>query len=524
MTATANVPLLQARAVVKVFPGVRALDGVDFTLQSGEIHALIGENGAGKSTLIKVLTGVYPRDGGELLAGGSPIQPRSPADAERLGISTVYQEIHLLPALSIAENILLGRQPGHPAWIDWKSLRRRAAAALERVGLAGLDPGTPAGACSLAVQQLIAVARALDVQARVLILDEPTSSLDEQEAAALFALMRHLRGAGLGILFVTHFLDQVYAVSDRITILRNGHLAGVFPTAQLSRLDLVSHMLGKELTASGSIETSPGPHGHDQKDAAPAPLLEARGLTRRGAVENIDLKLHRGEALGLAGLLGSGRTETARLLFGADRRSAGAILIDGKPVPLRSPRDAIRHGMAFCSEDRKSEGIIPGLSVRDNLVLAMEASRRTLRRLSRAKREELAHRFIEALRIKTPALDTPIENLSGGNQQKVLLARWLCLEPSLFILDEPTRGIDVGAKVEIERLISRLRRRGRGVLFVSSDLEEVVRVCDRIAVLRDRCKAAELSGSQLDATTVMHTIAGADPVRQPAPGGDPAPA
>ncbi len=521
MTASLNAPLLQARAVVKGFPGVRALDGVDFTLESGEIHALMGENGAGKSTLIKVLTGVYPRDAGELLVSGAPVQPRSPADAERLGISTVYQEIHLLPALSIAENILLGRQPGPAAWIDWKSLRRRAAAALERVGLAGLDPGAPAGTCSLAVQQLIAIARALDVEARVLILDEPTSSLDEQEAAALFALMRRLRSAGMGILFVTHFLDQVYGVSDRITVLRNGRLAGVFPAARLSRLELVSHMLGKELTGAGPAQ-EPGPHPHNKGDAARTPVLEARGLTRRGAVENIDLHLHRGEALGLAGLLGSGRTETARLLFGADRRSAGVILIDGKPVPLRSPRDAIRLGMAFCSEDRKGEGIIPGLSVRDNLVLAMEASRGTLRRLSRTEQEQLANRFIETLRIKTPSPETPIENLSGGNQQKVLLARWLCLDPSLFILDEPTRGIDVGAKVEIERLIARLRRKGRAVLFVSSDLEEVVRVCDRITVLRDRRKAGELSGAQLDAAAVMRTIASSGPLPQPAPGVDPA--
>lgn len=499
-----SAPLLQMRGISKAFRGVQALKGVDFTVRAGEIHALMGENGAGKSTLIKVLTGVHPRDSGEVLLAGQSVSPQAPREAEELGISTVYQEINLIPELSVAENIMLGRQPRRFGFIDWKELHARARRALQRLEI-DLDLHRSVSSCSLALQQMVAIARALDVNAKLLILDEPTSSLDEHEVAELFKVMRRLREQRLGLVFVTHFMDQVYAVSDSITVLRNGELVGEFKTAELPKLQLVGKMLGRELAAVEKVGDTMA-LGADANTTGVA-FLTAKQLGRKGGVEPLDLEIRKGEVVGLAGLLGSGRTETARLLFGADRKSSGSIALDGRAATLSSPAKAIGEGIAFCSEDRKSEGIVPSLSVRENIILAMQAGRGFVRLLPRRKQEDLAAHYIQALRIKTPSPETPIQNLSGGNQQKVLLARWLCLQPKLIILDEPTRGIDVGAKAEIEKLVDSLRREGMAILFISSELEEVVRASQRVLVLRDRKKVGELSGEQINEDRIMEMIA-----------------
>ena len=497
-----DVPLLQLRGITKRFLGVTALSGVDFTVRTGEIHALLGENGAGKSTLIKVLTGVHTPDSGTLTLEGASIAPASPKDAERAGISTVYQEVNLIPALSVAENIALGRQPGRFGFVNWRAVRRHAREALARLEIE-CDVDAELGSLSVAVQQMVAIARALDLRAKLLVLDEPTASLDEKEVAELFTVMRRLRGEGLGLIFVTHFLDQVYAVSDRITVLRNGQLVGEYATAELPRLKLVSHMLGREVKdEAGRTETAP------VAVSTAAPLLEARGLTRRGAIQPIDLTLRRGEVTGLAGLLGSGRTETARLLFGIDAPDGGEIRFKGELARLASPRDAVRLGLGFCSEDRKIEGILPNLSVRENLIFALQAKRGMWRALTGGEQEKLCAHYITALRIKTPTADTPIRNLSGGNQQKVLLARWLATQPELIILDEPTRGIDVGAKAEIEQLIAKLRADGLAVLLISSEIEEIVRNCSRVLVLRERRLEGEIAAAALTPERLMRVMAG----------------
>jgi len=496
--------LLEIRGLTKSFPGVRALDGVDFSVLRGEVHALMGENGAGKSTLIKVLTGVHERDGGESKLKGQAVHPNSPREAEAAGISTVYQEVNLIPHFSIAENICLGRQPRRWGAIDWRSIRIRADAALARLDLK-LDVSRQLSSCSVAIQQMVALARALDVSAQLLILDEPTSSLDEKEVEELFRVVRKLRDDGLGIVFVTHFIDQVYELADRITVLRNGRLVGAYITAALPRLELVAHMIGKNVKEVEAMNRPPSASGPQETKT---PFLEVKDFGKRGAIQPLDFAIHPGEVVGLAGLLGSGRTETARLVFGADRADTGELRIAGRVARMRSPAEAMRHGIAFTSEDRKIEGIIPNLSVRENIVLALQSGRGLWRKLRQSEQTALAERFIKALGIKTAGPEQPIGTLSGGNQQKVLLARWLATEPKLFILDEPTRGIDVGAKAEIEKLIAGLREKGLAVLFISSELEEVVRTSQRVIVLRDRRKVRELTGDDISEDTVMHTIAG----------------
>ena len=495
--------LLEIRGIGKAFPGVVALDGVDFTVGPGEIHALLGENGAGKSTLIKVLTGVHAPDRGEMLLAGRPIRPSSPKDAEELGISTVYQEINLVRSLSVAENITLGRQPRRAGLIDWRAVRRRAREALDRLEI-DCPVDAELGTLSVAVQQMVAIARALDCSARLLILDEPTASLDEREVGELFARLRRLRSEGLGIVFVTHFLDQVYALTDRITVLRNGRLVGAYATAALPRLDLVAAMLGRPVGAA-EVEARAD---HPAPAPRPETILTARHLGRRGGVEGIEFSLRAGEIVGLAGLLGSGRTETARLLFGIDRADLGEVSVAGRPARLSHPSQAVRLGLAFCSENRKEEGILPHLSVRENLIVALQGKRGALRPLARSTQESLCAHYIRTLRIKTPTPETPIRNLSGGNQQKVLLARWLATQPQAIILDEPTRGIDVGAKQEIEQLIAQLRDDGLAVLFISSEIEEVVRNCGRAIVLRERRQAGEVAGADLNGGTLMRLMAG----------------
>ena len=501
-------PLLQLRNVRKTFPGVVALDDVDFTARRGEVHALMGENGAGKSTLIKVLTGAIGRDGGQMLLDGAPIDPRNPMEAQRLGISTVYQEVNLIPTLSVAENIFLGRQPRNWRGIDWGQIHRRAREALGRLNLS-IDVSRQLSGYSIAIQQMVAIARALDIDAKLLVLDEPTSSLDAGEVKQLFGVMRKLRDDGLGIVFVSHFLDQIYAISDRITVLRNGKLVGEYRTAELPRAQLIARMMGRELA-----EFESEAHRADADDLPSVQtFLSARGLGRVGSVRPFDLDLFKGEVVGLAGLLGSGRTETASLLFGIDPADSGEVRIDGKLIRLDSPRSAIRLGLAFCPEDRKTSGIIPELSVRENIVLALQARNGIFKSLSRGKQEEIVGRYIRALGIATPHAEQAIKNLSGGNQQKTILARWLASDPRLLILDEPTRGIDVGAKAEIQKFTLSLVRQGMAILFISSELEEVVRVSDRVAVLRDRTMVGELRGGEINEQRIMKIIAEGSPAR-----------
>ena len=497
--------VLEMTGIRKVFPGVVALDGVDFRLFPGEIHALMGENGAGKSTLIKVLTGVYEIDGGEIRLGGEPVQISGPLQAQHAGVSTVYQEVNLCTNLSVAENIFIGREPRKFGRIQWGLMRKRAAELLARLDLT-LDVSATLSSYSLAIQQMVAIARAVDVNARVLILDEPTSSLDASEVEQLFGVMRRLKGDGVAILFVSHFLDQVYEVADRLTVLRNGQLIGEYRTAELPQVKLVEKMIGKELAVLDDVEEKA--QRSRTRSAQAKPIVEATGLGRVGAITPFDLTINAGEVVGLAGLLGSGRTELARLLFGADRSDSGELRIDGKAITLRSPEAAMKQGIAFSSENRRTEGIIGELTVRENIILALQASRGWTRPIPRRRQDELVDKYIKALQIRPADPDREVRNLSGGNQQKVLLARWLITEPRLLIIDEPTRGIDVGAKAEIQRLVAELSDGGMAVLFVSAELEEVLRLSHKIEVLRDRRLVEELENTAgVDAERIMQTIA-----------------
>jgi simple sugar transport system ATP-binding protein len=464
----------------------------------------MGQNGAGKSTLIKLLTGVLRPDSGQIWVDGQAMSLSSPADAQRLGISTVYQEVNLCPNLSVAENIIGGRYPRR-RWtraIDWKAVNAHAREVLAGLNL-DIDPKRPLSDFPVAVQQMVAIARALSVSAKLLILDEPTSSLDEREVQELFAVMRRLREQGMAILFVTHFLDQMYAVSDRITVLRNGRLVGEYAAAALPHGPLVAAMVGREI-AVGAREATRAATVEEG-----ATVLEAHALARRGQIAPTDLSLRAGEVLGLGGLLGSGRTELVRLLFGLDRADAGTLRIKQREVVLKGPADAVAQGLALCPEERKTEGIVAELSVRENIVLALQAKLGLRRFLGRSQQEELARRYVELLGIKTAGIEIPVGLLSGGNQQKVVLARWLATEPAVLILDEPTRGIDIAAKQEIMQQILRLARKGMAVLFISAEMEELVRVSDRIAVMRDRCKVGELPGG-CGEDAVYALIAGAD--------------
>jgi len=493
--------VVEMTGITITFPGVRALDAVDLRLLPGEVHALMGENGAGKSTLIKALTGVYGIDAGTVVVGGREVRFAGPADAQAAGIATVYQEVNLCPNLSVAENVMLGHEVRTGPFIRWRATRRKAREALARLGL-DIDPASLLSAHTIAVQQLCAIARALVLDARVLVLDEPTSSLDKAEVAELFRVVRRLRDDGVAILFVSHFLDQVYEISDRMTVLRNGRRIGEYRTAELPRVDLVAAMLGRsagDLARAEATAHAVGPHD----DATP--MLRGVGIGKDGVIADFDLDVHEGEIVGLAGLLGSGRTEAARLLSGVDRHDRGRIELDGEPVALGSPLAALRHGIAYSTEDRKGEGIVADLTVRENLALALQAGRGIWRRIPRAELDALCERYVAALGIHPTDPDVPIRNLSGGNQQKVLLARWLATSPRLLVLDEPTRGIDVGAKAEIQRLVAELARDGMSVVFISSELEEVLRLSHRVMVLRDRAKIAEVTND--DSVTVDRLLA-----------------
>jgi len=498
--------VLEMRNIYKSFPGVLALQAVDFTLLEGEIHALMGENGAGKSTLIKVLTGVYEKDKGEIFLKGSEKAAviRSPQDAQNLGISTVYQEITLCPNLSVAENMYIGRQKGRRQ--SWKKINADADKILKSLDISA-KATQQLSSCSLAIQQMVAIARAVDMDCKVLILDEPTSSLDEQEAEKLFGLMRDLKARGVGIVFVTHFLDQVYEVCDKITVLRDGKLVGEYAIKDLPRVQLVAKMLGKELDDVADIKDEVRVYRHD--DSIP-PVFEAKGLQSNAGIKPFDFNIQKGEVNGFTGLLGSGRSECVRAIFGADRTIGGTVKKNGKTIKISKPIDAMKNGIAYLSEDRKIDGIVGDLSVRENIIFAAQVLKGFFRPFSNAEANQLADEYIKLLDIKTASADTPIKSLSGGNQQKVILARWLLTHPEYLILDEPTRGIDVGTKVEIQKLVLRLASEGMSVTFISSEIDEMLRTCSRLIVMRDRKVVGELSGEELSQSMIMDTIAGGD--------------
>ena len=495
--------VLTMRGIYKSFPGVRALQNVDFTLHEGEIHALMGENGAGKSTLIKVLTGVYYKDAGEIYIKGisSPVHIKSPQEAQRLGISTVYQEITLCPNLTVAENLFIGRTSD--IIVNWKEMSRRAEKILKGLGISA-NPTQQLSNCSIAVQQMVAIARAVDMECKVLILDEPTSSLDTQEVAKLFALMSELKSRGVGIIFVTHFLDQVYELCDKITVLRNGELIGEYQIKELPKVKLVAKMMGKELGDLAEIRSQEQDGDHETKDA----IIEVEGLSSISGVKPFNFSAYKGEVTGFSGMLGSGRSECVRAIFGADKVVKGRVKIKGENVSITSPIKAMKRGVGYLSEDRKRDGIIGDLSVRENIILALQVMKGFFRPFTKAQAQAFADEYIKLLDIKTASADTPVSSLSGGNQQKVILARWLLTHPDYLILDEPTRGIDIGTKVEIQKLVLKLASEGMSITFISSELEEMLRTCSRLIVMRDLYVVGELKGDEMTQDNVMHTIAG----------------
>lgn len=494
------------RGISMTFPGVKALDNVDFTLRKGEIHALMGENGAGKSTLIKCLTGINAFEAGEIHVDGieGAVVNHSTLDAQNKGISTVYQEVNLCPNLSVAENLFIGREPKTKLGaIDWKTMVKRSQKIVKDLDM-HIDVTQNLEEYSLALQQMIAIARAVDMDCKVLILDEPTSSLDDNEVEKLFKLMNQLKAKGVGIVFVTHFLEQVYAVCDRITVLRDGKLVGEYPIADLPRVKLVAAMMGKNFDDLASIKSDETPTFSDEDI-----LIEAKGMSHKGTIKPFDLVVHKGEVVGFTGLLGSGRSELARVIYGADKNQTGTLKVNGKAVKINAPIDAMKLGMGLLPDDRKAEGIIGDLSVRENIILALQAKRGMFKLLSVREQNELADKYIKLLQIKTSSRETLIKQLSGGNQQKVILGRWLATNPDFLILDEPTRGIDIGTKTEIQKLVLQLASEGKGVIFISSEIEEMLRTCSKMEVLRDGEKVGEIT-ENLSQETVMKAIAGGD--------------
>ena len=494
------VSRIQLKAISKSFPGVRALDEVNFDAAAGEIHALLGENGAGKSTLIKIMTGALQDDSGEILLDGKPVTITSPADARRQGINAVYQEVNLVPTMSVVANLTLGKQPQRFGFVDWSGAKEFASKRLKRLNL-DINVDRMLGSFPIAIQQLIAIARALDEDTRVLVLDEPTASLDAAETKMLFSILRELKAQGLAIIFITHFLDQVFEISDRITVLRNGAAVGTTLTSKTDLHGVITMMIGRDLGHSTQRQ-------HKSKSNKDLPILAAEGLGRRRTIAPFDLALRKGEVLGLSGLLGSGRTETAKLVFGAIKHDSGTLTYNGQQISGNSPRQSLRLGIAFCPEERKAEGIFAELSVRENIIIGLQMKRGWLNLLSRAEQDKLSNEMVKALSIATPDIEKPIGQLSGGNQQKVVLARSLVSKPTVLILDEPTRGIDVGAHAEIVNLILKLCKDGMALLVASSEIPELVAFSDRVMVLRDRKMVGELVGAQITREKIVQTIAG----------------
>ncbi len=506
-----NEPLLRMQNIRKVFSGVAALDGVDLTLERGEVHSLVGENGAGKSTLIKVLTGAYLRDGGEVFLEGQPVNFRSPEDANRAGVVAVYQEVNLLMYRTVAENIYLGGEPRKFGFVDWAKMNREAGELLRNLGL-NINPKAELGSLNIALRQMIAIARGVSLGAKVLVLDEPTSSLTEKEVGILYEVIRRLKEQGTAIVYISHRFDELYAVCDKVTVLRDGKLVGTRDLAGLERIDLICMMLGKqreELEKKGA--TAFGEHRETHESV---PLLKTENLNRGRRLKNVSLQAGHREILGMAGLLGSGRTDVARAVFGADKVDGGKVYLDGKPLNLSSPSDAINAGIAFLSEDRKAEGIIPEWSVRENMTLAALPALTSAGIVSRAKQDAIVDKYMKRLGIKASSADQKIRELSGGNQQKVLLARWLCKNPKFLLLDEPTRGIDIGAKGEIQKLVNELANEGLGVLMISSELEELVEGSSRVVVMRDGELVAELHKSEISQDAIINAMAEGNSARE----------
>jgi ribose transport system ATP-binding protein len=499
-----NEPLLRMQKIRKVFSGVVALDSVNLTLERGEVHSLVGENGAGKSTLIKIMTGAYNRDGGEMFLEGLPVNFRSPEEANDAGVVAVYQEVNLLMFRTVAENIFLGREPRKFGFLDWTRMNREASEILQRLGL-DINPKAELGSLNIALRQMVAIARGVSLGAKVLVLDEPTSSLTEKEVGILYEVIRRLKQEGTAIVYISHRFDELYAVCDKVTVLRDGKFIATRELAGLERIDLVCLMLGKQredLEKKGA--TAFGAHHEIQGEA---PLLRTENLSRGRRLQGVSFEAKRGEILGMAGLLGSGRTDVARALFGADAVETGKVYLDGKEINLRTPNDAIKAGIAFLSEDRKAEGIIPELSVRENLTLAALPALTSAGVVSRAKQTEIVDKFMKRLGIKASSAEQKIRELSGGNQQKVLLARWLCRNPKFLLLDEPTRGIDIGAKGEIQSLINELANEGLGVLMISSELEELVEGSSRVVVMQDGRLVAELHETDISQDSIINAMA-----------------
>ncbi len=512
-----SATVLEAEEVSKRFAGVVALDGVSFALRPGEVHALVGENGAGKSTLIKVLTGVYQPDHGRILYRGDPVTFARPLDAQAAGISTIYQEVNLIPLLSVARNLFLGREPTNRlGLIDFRRMHRDARAVLERYGIS-VDVGRPLRELGLGVQQMVAIARAVSADHRVVFMDEPTSSLEPREVKRLFDVVDLLRRDGVAVVYVSHRLEEVFRLCDRVTVLRDGRLVHTGAVADISRLELVSRMLGRAVADVARARTRFNDRHTDKRSQA---ILRATDLTRRHVLDHVSVEARAGEVVGLAGLLGSGRSETAKAIYGAQALDGGTVEVQGSPLRLGSPRAALSAGLALIPEDRKAEGIIPSLSVRDNIVLAALPAMSRLGFVSERQQDAVVRPLIARLRIKASSPDQKVSELSGGNQQKVLLARVLCLEPRILILDDPTRGIDVGAKAEIQTLISELADQGMSMLLISSELEEVVEGSDAIVVLRDGAVVGRLGPEEVNQEAVMSLIASAGHQAEgPAPSG-----
>lgn len=496
--------LVKMEHISKSYTGVQALRGVNFTLKKGEIHALCGENGAGKSTLIKILTGAETYDSGKIYLEGNSIRPKTPLDARNLGIGTVYQEVNLCGNLSVAENIYIGRQPMTKAgMIDWRKMNRMAEVCMARLNIK-IDVTARLDEYSVAIQQMVAIASALDLDAKVFVLDEPTSSLDTNEVANLFRVMRELKAKGIGIVFISHFFDQIFEISDTITVLRNGEFIDKMETAQTTRVTLVEKMLGKSIM---DLEYSREKSSEIQQGVA---YYHSEGLGKKGTIGSLpEVEIKAGSVTSFAGLLGSGRTETARLIFGVDKPDSGKVCINGTPVTIHSPHDAVRNGMGFCPENRKTEGIIVDMSIRENIVLALQGKRGMWKPIGKKEQYEIADKYIEMLKIKAPSADVLVGNLSGGNQQKVLIAKWLATDPSMLLLDEPTRGIDVGAKSEIQKLMIDLAAEGKAILFISSEISEVTRCADSVYIYRDKVLVNRLSMDEITENNIFSAIADA---------------
>ncbi len=502
-----NDPLLRMEQISKAFPGVVALVNAHLRVNRGEVHALVGQNGAGKSTLIKILTGAHRRDSGTILFDGRAIDFQTPQQAQNNGISSIYQEINLIPFRSVAENVFMGREPRRWGIINWRKMHAETAALLQRLSVS-IDVTQPLMNYNIAIQQMVAIARAISFESKLVVMDEPTSSLNEREVETLFTIIRQLKADGVSVIFVGHRLDELYAICDQVTIMRDGQTVDIREMKGLSKVELVAKMLGKELNEvrrHGQTSFAVGHHHVEQKV-----LLEARGLRRGRVLQGASIDVHAGEIVGLAGLLGSGRSEVARAIFGADPLEQGEVRVEGQAAHFHSPADAIQAGIGFCPEDRKMDGIIPYLSVRENLTLAALPTLARNGIVSREKQQEVVDQFIRRLGIKTAGPEQKIRELSGGNQQKVLLARWLCLNPKLLILDEPTRGIDVGAKAEIQALIEELAEKGLGVLMISSELEELLEGSDRVVVMRDGQTVASLGREEISLNTVVAAMAQGD--------------